>query len=246
MPITSREELKQYCLRALGAPVLEINVDDEQLEDRITDAIEHFRLYHYEGIEKLYLKHMVTQDDITNKWIPISPMVYGITRVLPIVTGSGSSKSLFDLQYQLRLNDLYDLSSTSIIYYNTVMSHLSLLDLILNGHIIYRFNRMQDRLYLDLDWTADVEIGHYVIVECYRALDPTEFEKIWREPWLKHYVTAQFKKQWATNLKKFSGMQLPGGVTIDGDALYTEAMSEIKELEDDLMTKSSPLEFFMG
>ena len=98
MAITSREELKQYCLRALGAPVLEINVDDEQLEDRITDAIEHFRLYHYEGIEKLYLKHMVTQSDITNKWIPISPMVYGITRVLPIVTGSGSSKSLVDLR----------------------------------------------------------------------------------------------------------------------------------------------------
>jgi len=246
MAITNREELKQYCLRALGSPVLEINVDDEQLEDRITDAIEHFRLYHYEGIEKLYLKHMVTQDDITNKWIPISPMVYGITRVLPIVTGSGSSKSLFDLQYQLRLNDLYDLSSTSIIYYNTVMSHLSLLDLILNGHIVYRFNRMQDRLYLDLDWTADVEIGHYVIVECYRALDPTEFIKIWSEPWLKHYITAQFKKQWGVNLKKFSGMQLPGGVTIDGDALYTEAMNEIKELEDDLMNKSSPLEFFLG
>jgi hypothetical protein len=173
-------------------------------------------------------------------------MVYGITRVLPIVTGSGSSKSLFDLQYQLRLNDLYDLSSTSIIYYNTVMSHLSLLDLILNGHIVYRFNRMQDRLYLDLDWTADVEIGHYVIVECYRALDPNEFVKIWREPWLKHYVTAQFKKQWGANLSKFTGMQLPGGVTIDGGAMYDQAMNEIKELEDDLMTKSSPLEFYMG
>jgi hypothetical protein len=105
---------------------------------------------------------------------------------------------------------------------------------------------MQDRLYLDLDWTADVEIGHYVIVECYRALDPNEFVKIWREPWLKHYVTAQFKKQWGANLSKFTGMQLPGGVTIDGGAMYDQAMNEIKELEDDLMTKSSPLEFYMG
>lgn len=246
MPITTREELKQYCLRALGAPVLEINVDDEQLEDRITDAMEHFRLYHYEGIEKLYLKHLITSTDVSNKFIPISSMVYGITRVLPIGSGSGSSKSLFDLQYQLRLNDLYDLSSTSVIYYNTVMSHLSLLDLILNGHIVYRFNRMQDRLYLDLDWTSDVTVGNYVIVECYRALDPDVFVKIWNEPWLKHYITAQFKKQWGVNLKKFSGMQLPGGVTIDGDALYTEAMNEIKELEDDLLNKSAPLEFYLG
>lgn len=246
MAVSTREGLKQYALRALGAPVLEINVANEQLEDRIDEAIDYFRLYHYDGIEKVYLKHQITQTDIDNKYIPINDLVYGVSRVLPIASGTSTSKSLFDLQYQLRLNDLYDLTSTSIVYYNIVMNHLATLDLILNGHPIYRFNRLQNRLYLDVDWTMDVEVGHYVIVECYRALDPSEFAKMWNEPWLKHYVTALFKKQWAVNIKKFSGLQLPGGVTLDGDKLYDEATGEIKDLEDEIMNKSAPLEFFLG
>lgn len=246
MAVTSREQLKQYCLRNLGAPVLEINVDDDQLEDRIDEALDFFRLYHYDGIEKVYLKHQITETDITNKYIPMSPMVFGVSRVLPIAYGAANSKNLFDLQYQLRLNDLYDLTSTSIIYYTTVMQHLSLLDLMLNGHIMWRFNRFQDRMYLDIDWNNDVKPGMYVIVECYRALDPNEYTRLWGEPWLKHYVTALFKKAWGTNLKKFSGMQLPGGVTIDGDKLYDEAVSEMKDLEDELMNKAAPLDFFLG
>lgn len=246
MAVNSRQSLKEYCLRALGAPVLEINVDDDQLEDRIDEALEFFRLYHYDGIEKFYLKHKITQTDITNKYIPVSPLVYGVTRVLPIVSGAASSKNIFDLQYQLRLNDLYDLTSTSVIYYSTVMSHLSMLDMVLNGHIIYRFNRYQDRLYLDINWDYDVRENEYIIVECYRALDFDAYVRLWSEPWLKHYVTALFKRAWATNLKKFSGMQLPGGVTIDGQALYEEAQSEIKDLEDELVNKAAPLEFFLG
>lgn len=246
MAVTSREQLKQYCLRNLGAPVLEINVDDDQLEDRIDEALDFFRLYHYDGIEKVYLKHQITETDIANKYIPMSPMVFGVSRVLPIAYGAANSKNLFDLQYQLRLNDLYDLTSTSIIYYTTVMQHLSLLDLMLNGHIMWRFNRFQDRMYLDIDWNNDVKPGTYVIVECYRALDPNEYTRLWGEPWLKHYVTALFKKAWGTNLKKFSGMSLPGGVTIDGDKMYDEAVNEMKDLEDDLMNKAAPLDFFLG
>lgn len=246
MAVTSRELLKQYCLRNLGAPVLEINVDDDQLEDRIDEALDFFRLYHYDGIEKVYLKHQITETDITNKYIPMSPMVFGVSRVLPIAYGAANSKNLFDLQYQLRLNDLYDLTSTSVIYYTTVMQHLSLLDLMLNGHIMWRFNRFQDRMYLDIDWNNDVKPGTYVIVECYRALDPNEYTRLWGEPWLKHYTTALFKKAWGTNLKKFSGMQLPGGVTIDGDKMYDEAVNEMKDLEDDLMNKAAPLDFFLG
>ena len=244
--VTSRNALKQYCLRDLGAPVVEINVDDDQLEDRIDEAVEFFRLYHYDGIERVYLKHQVTPQDKINKYIPLSPLVYGVVRVLPIATGTGSSKNIFDLQYQLRLNDLYDLSSTSIIYYTMVMSHLSLLDMTLNGKIIFRHNRLQEKLYLDIDWDMDVQVGEHLMVECYRALDPAEYTKMWNEPWLKHYTTALFKRSWATNLKKFSGMQLPGGVTIDGDKLYDEARSEMKELEEELMNKSAPLDFFMG
>jgi hypothetical protein len=318
MSVASREQLKQYALRALGAPVLEINVDDDQLEDRLDEALDYWRLYHYEGIEQIYMKHQIRASEITlgssnassfqiadkirgmtsgaiaevtrengrestgtsllvknvvgnfvtnetitndngvtstfssillgeydNRYIEVPDLVYGVTKVLSIGQAS-SSKNIFDLQYQLRLNDLYDLTSTSIIYFKTVMSHLALLDLELNGHTSFRFNRTQNRLYLDINWQQDVQFGDYIIIQGYRALDPTTWTKVWNEPWLKHYVTALFKKQWATNLKKFSGIQLPGGVTLDGDKLYDEANTEIKELEDELQSKSAPLDFFLG
>ena len=321
MAVASRDQLKQYCLRALGHPVVEINADEDQLEDRLDEALEYWRVYHPDGIEKVYTKFninaseiklttsvaanfalaeivvggtsgakakvqrettrvstgttllvthvegtFVTGETITGassgvtavlgtpactlgvwdkKYITTPDLVYGITRILPFSQAS-SSKSLFDLQYQLRLNDLYDLTSTSIIYYKTVMSHLALLDLELNGHPMFRFNRRNSKLYLDINWEADVALGDYVVVECYRALDPAEATKVWDEAWLKHYVTALFKKQWATNIKKFSGIQLPGGVTLDGDKLYDEATGEVKELEDELQNKSAPLEFFLG
>ena len=126
------------------------------------------------------------------------------------------------------------------------MSHLALLDLELNGHQGYRFNRLNGRLYLDANWATDFILGDYIIVQSYRAMDPTTWSKVYNEPWLKHYVSALFKRQWGTNLKKFSGIQLPGGVTLDGDKLYAEATTEIKELEDDLQNKSAPLDFFLG
>ena len=317
---TSREGLKQYCLRDLGAPVLEINVDDDQLEDRIDQALDYWRLYHYEGIEQIYLKVQIKASRITlttnnaesfgleqpivgatsgatatvtrentvassgntllvknvvgtfvagetitsgavtatlgsgtpctlgeydKKYVDIPDSGYGVQKVLSIGQAS-SSKNIFDLQYQLRLNDLYDLTSTSIIYFKTVMAHLALLDLELNGHTLYRFNRLQNRLYLDINWATDVQFGDYIIVQAYRALDPTEFSKVWNENWIKRYTTAQFKRQWGTNLKKFTGLQLPGGVTLDGDKLYAEAMNEIQTLEDELQNKSAPLEFFLG
>ena len=243
--VTSREGLKQYALRALGAPVVEINADEDQLEDRLDEALEYWKQYHYDGIERIYLKHTVTSDDITNQYIPIADAVYGITRVIP-VSQTSSSKNLFDIQYQLRLHDLYDLTSTSIIYYKTVMAHIALLDMELNGPQMFRFNRLQNRLFLDLKWGTDVAAGNIIVCEAYRAMDPEAFTKVYNEQWLKHYVTALFKRQWATNIKKFSGIQLPGGVTLDGDKLYDEAQGEIKELEDELQNKSAPLEFFLG
>lgn len=321
MAVASREQLKQYALRALGAPVLEINVDNTQLEDRLDEALDYFNLYHYEGVEQMYLKHMINASlltvtnsagipaislklinaqggtcevirqwnklstetvwtvknvqgtwttvgseikdvanqsgpvlglvgsmilgEIDNKYITTPDYVYGVTKILNIGQAS-SSKNIFDLQYQLRLNDLYDLTSTSIVYYKTVMSHLAMLDLELNGHPLYRFNRMQNRLYLDVNWETDVIVGDYILIQGYRALNPADFTKVYGEPWLKHYTTALFKRQWAINIKKFSGLQLPGGVTLDGDKLYVEATKEIADLEDELRTKSAPLDFFLG
>jgi hypothetical protein len=246
MAVTTRQTLIDYCLRALGEPVVEINIDDQQVEDRIDEAIEYFRQYHYDGIEKIYLKYQVTSDDVTSKSIPLNDLIYGVTRVFPVAAGTSTSKSIFDLQYQLRLNDLYDLTSTSVIYYSMVMSHLALLDLTLNGHPLYRFNRLTNRLYIDENWVENIPAGSFILVECYRALDPAVAPRMYNENWLKHYATALIKKQWATNLKKFQGLQLPGGVSIDGDKLYAEAQDEIKDLENDLMNKSAPLEFMMG
>lgn len=318
--VRSRQEFAEYCLRDLGAPVLEINVADEQLEDRIDEALEFWRLYHPEGIEKIYMKQLIrastltidseignqfhtnmiitgqtsgakarvthqrdlyssgttiyvrgitgtfvdgeviTSDNITaqlvaenavflgeidKKYIETNDLVYGVTRILPF-SGTSTSKSMFDLQYQLRLNDLYDLASTSVIYYSQVMGHLSLLDQVLNGKPMFDFNRLQNRIYPRINWEYDIEPGEWMVVEAYRALDPAEFSRLWNEEWLKRYGVALIKRQWGTNLKKFGGLQLPGGVTLDGPTIYNEAMEEIKELKDELMTKSSPLEFFMG
>ena len=245
MAVASREALKQYALRALGAPVLEINVDEDQLEDRLDEAIEYWHQYHSEGVERVYLKHEVTQDDIDNKYVPVNDLVYGITRVIPI-SQTQSSKNLFDIQYQLRLHDLYDLTSTSIIYYQNVMNHIALLDMQLNGPQMFRFNRLQNALYIDFNWQQDVAVGNMIVFEAYRILDPQVYTRVYNEPWLKHYVTALFKRQWAINIKKFSGIQLPGGVTMDGNALYDEAINEIKDLEEELRTKSAPLDFFLG
>ena len=246
MSVTSRSGLIEYCLRALGEPVVEINIDEGQVEDRVDEAIEYFRQYHFDGIEKVYLRHVITQQNIDDKYIEVPDLIYGITKVFPVASGTSTSKSIFDLQYQLRLNDLYDLTSTSVMYYTQVMSHLALLDMTLNGHPLYRFNRLSNKLYIDTVWQEKMEVGNYILVECYRAMDPETAVRMYNETWLKHYTTALIKKQWAINLKKFSGMQLPGGVSIDGPALYAEAMTEIKELEDEMLNKSAPLEFFLG
>lgn len=246
MAVNTRQGLIEYCLRELGEPVVEINIDDQQIEDRIDEAIEYWRQHHYDGVEKVYLKHQVTEEDVTNKWIPINDLIYGVTRVFPIASGTSTSKSIFDLQYQLRLNDLYDLTSTSVIYYSQVMSHLALIDLTLNGKQLYRFNRLTNKLHIDESWNDNIAPGTFILVECYRVLDPVDAPRMYGEQWLKHYVTALLKKQWATNMKKFQGLQLPGGVTIDGDKLYAEAKEEIDKLETDLRDKSAPLEFFMG
>lgn len=246
MAVSSRQGLIDYSLRALGAPVIEINVAEEQIEDRVDEALEFWNINHWDGSERTYYAYKVTQTDITNKYIPLPDHVFGVARVFPIRGAQTAAKNIFDLQYQLRLNDLYDLTSTSIIYFTSVMSHLSLLDHFLNGHVLYRFNRLQNRIHLDVDWKNDIAVDDWVLIDCYKAMDPASFPRVWGEPWLKHYVTALIKKQWGANLKKFSGLQLPGGVSLDGDSIYNEGVNEANALEEELIGKSAPLEFFAG
>jgi hypothetical protein len=313
---TTRATFKDYCKRRLGWPVIDINVDDDQVEDRIDDALQFFEDYHFDGVEKLYMKHKITQADIERRWIYCPDPVIFVTGIFPF-DDSNSSINMFDLRYQLRLHDLYDFTSVSYVSYEITMQHIRSLQLLFSGTPQFRFNRKQNKIFLDIDWTRDLEVGEYVIVECYRALrpdtvtltgtissnttantvtgtgtlfdqelvendmifingqelqvrtidSPTSFElaspvssniagasitksgvsDVWNDRFLKKYATALIKLQWGNNLSKFSGITMPGGVTLDGVRIAEEAREEISKLEEDMYQYNSlPSEIFTG
>jgi len=246
MAVTNREEFKQYALRALGAPIVDVDITDEQMEDRIDEAIAFFQEYCVDGVVKMYLKHQLTATDMTNQYITIPDHVWGITGIFPLANTTANKPNIFDLQYQLRMNDLRDLTSTSLIYYSQVMSHISLIDFLLTKGKAIRWNRLTDKLYIDADWGTSFVEGTWLIIECYAALDPAESPKFWDNRIFKEYVIALFKKQWAQPLKKFNNISLPGGITVSGQEMYDEAVSELKEIEDDVINNGGPLEFMMG
>ena len=250
----TRETLKQYCLRALGQPVIEINVDDDQLEDRIDEAVQYFQQYHYDGIRRTYLKYQyteadkaritsdvsesVTKNSVTSTWkegqgyIVVPDSVISVINIFPF--SNKGNLNLFDVRYQMRLNDLYDFSSTSIINYDTVLRHLDFLDHILVGEKPMRFNQHDNRLYIDMDWTNDLQVGEYIVIEAYRKLDPATYTDVFNDIYLKRYTTALFKKQWGANLSKFGGVQMIGGVTLNGQQIYMEAMQDVEKLETEI------------
>jgi hypothetical protein len=313
---TTRAEFKTYCLRRLGFPVIEINVDDDQVDDRIDDALAFFNDYHYDGTEKIFMKHRITQEDIDRRWIHCPEAVTFVTNVFPF-DDSNSSINMFDLRYQLRLHDLYDFTSVSYVSYEMTMQHIQTLNLLFSGKPQFRFNRHQNKLFLDIDWSSDREVGEYVIVECYRKLQPdsatltgtvtctntsntvtgtaTVFDReilendvlviggeekqvrhilspteltlyspvssnktsvslvktglsdVWNDRFLKKYATAKIKYQWGSNLSKFAGIQMPGGVTLDGVRIMQEAQAEIDKIEEEMYTMSSlPSEILTG
>jgi len=314
---TTRAQFKDYCLRRLGWPVIQINVDDDQVEDRIDDALQFFHDYHFDGCEKLYMKHQITQTDIDRRWIYCPDAVIAVTGVLPF-DDSNSSINMFDLRYQLRLHDLYDFTSVSYVSYEITMQHIRTLNLLFSGTPQFRFNRHQNKVMLDIDWSRDVKPGKYVIVECYRKLDPdtitltgtitgntssntligtstlfdqeviendfitlsngqeiqirkinspTEIEivnslsanvsgvtatkagvsDVWDDRFLKQYATAKIKYQWGSNLSKFAGIQMPGGVTLDGPRIMEEAQREIDKIEEEMQSYNVlPNDFMMG
>ena len=244
--VTSREQLKEYCLRRLGAPVIEINVDGDQVEDRIDDAFQFYREYHYDAVEKVYLKHLITAEDITNQYLTMSDAITGIERVFPFMNKS-TGTNIFDIKYQILINDLYTLMSTDLIYYTAVRQELELINQLLVGQKPIRFNRNMNRLYIDMDWAADVVPGTYIIVDCWRILDPDTFTDVYNDMMLKKYATALIKRQWGENLKKFQGVQLPGGVTINADQIYQDAIAEITQIEAEMQSRFElPVDFFTG
>ena len=270
---TTKATFKSYCLRALGDGVIDINISDDQADDRIDEALQYFAQYHYDGIEKMYLKHLVTSDEVTrarantdttgtdtadnsitatwkegNNFIPLPSAVISVLQVWPLSdTGAGSS-NMFDVRYQLRLNDMFDLSSTSIMHYQMTMDNLDLIEHILVGETPIRFNQHQNRLYIDADWENDfVADIDYIVVECYRKLDPTTYTDIYDDIFLKRYATSLIKKQWGANLSKFSGVTMLGGVTMNGETLYTQALEEQNKLEEEIhLAFELPVNYMIG
>jgi hypothetical protein len=244
--VTSREELRDYCLRRLGAPVIEINVDDDQVEDRIDDAFQFYREYHFDAVEKVYLKHQITAQDLANQYIPVPDAVVGVERILPF-TNRSDGTNIFSIRYQILINDLYSLMSTNLIYYYQVKQELELINQVLVGIKPIRFNRHMNRLYIDQSWPDDVPEGSFIIVECWRILDPDTYRDVYNDMFLKRYCTALIKRQWGENLKKFQGVQLPGGVTINADQIYQDALEEIKQIEAEMQSRFElPVDFFTG
>ena len=244
--VTTREQLKDYCLRRLGAPVIEINVDDDQIEDRIDDAFQFYREYHFDAVEKVYLKHQMTAEDISNQYITVPDLVVGVERILPF-TNRSDGTNIFSIRYQILLNDLYSLMSTNLIYYYQVKQELELINQVLVGVKPIRFNRHMNRLYVDMSWPEDADVGTWIIIECWRILDPDTYRDVYNDMFLKRYCTALFKRQWGENLKKFQGVQLPGGVTINADQIYQDAIAEITQIESEMQSRFElPVDFFTG
>jgi hypothetical protein len=234
---TSRSEFKSYCLRKLGAPVIEINVDDDQVEDRIDEALKYYWDYHFDGTERIYYKHQVTANNISQGYITLPENIIGAVRIFD-VSGSMVTNNIFDIRYQIALNDMYTLTSVSMVPYYMAFQHIQLLEQLLVGQQPIRYNRHNDKLYVDMNWDK-VNEGSFLIVEAYQILDPDEYTDAWSDRWLTRYATALIKKQWGNNLTKFTGMQLPGGVQFNGDRIYNDAVAEIEQMEKDMATSYS-------
>ena len=246
---STRQGLIDYCLRQLGDPVIEINVDPDQQEDRVDEALQYYQDIHSDATLRSYVKHELTSDDITNGYIPLSTNVTYVTRLFPLHDNI-TSKNFFDVKYQLSLNDFFDLQTYigDMAYYEQMQQYLTLIDMRLTGTPQVRFSRKQNRLYIDGDLDGeDLKAGDYIIAEVYEIIDGNSFSAIWNDRWLKEYTTALIKRQWGQNLIKFEGMQLPGGVTINGRQLYEDAIQDIERLKEELrMEHEFPADFFVG
>ena len=265
----SKTELKQYCLRQLGAPVLEINVADEQIDDLMDDALQYFQERHFDGVERMYLKHQLTQDEVdrgqasneadstntvgivttsatstsisgygttvtnwyeNSNFLQVPDSVIGIEKVFKF-DSSTISTGMFSIKYQLFLNDLYQFSSHDLLQYAMTKTYLEDIDRLLTTDKQIRFNQRQDRLYLDIDWSAE-DKDNWLVIECFRIVDPDSFTGIYNDSFLKRYLTALIKRQWGQNLIKFTGVKLPGGIELNGRQIYDDAQVELDKIQE--------------
>ena len=233
----SRVAFKEYCLRSLGKPVININVDDDQVEDRIDEALKYYADYHFDGSEKLFFKHQVTDEDKINKYITVPENIIGVVNIFDMGSALGTN-NMFNIRYQIALNDLYTLTSVSMVPYFMAMQHIQFLEYMLVGKQPIRYNRHMNKLYLDMDWDR-VDVGNYIIAEAYQVVDPQEFTDVWGDRWLARYCTQLIKKQWGNNMKKFKSMTMPGGVQFSGQEIYEEADLELQKLEKEMISSFS-------
>lgn len=268
---STRQELIDYCKRKLGAPVLEINVADEQIDDLVDDAIQFFQERHFDGVYPTFYKYKVTQADIdrgragysssstskvgiastsvttnivgtattfsyfeNSNFLQMPPNIIGVNKIFTFDGANTITHNMFSVKYQLFLNDIYYWGTTELLSYAMVKTYLEDLDFLLNTHKQIRFNKRQDRLYLDIDWSS-VSLDQYFVIDCYSTLDPNDYSRVWNDSFLKPYLTALIKRQWGQNMMKFTGVKLPGGVELNGRQMYDDAQREI----DILMEKMS-------
>jgi hypothetical protein len=245
----SRTTLIDYCLRNLGSPVLEVNVDPDQLEDRVDEAIQYYQNFHSDATLRTFLKHQVTSTDVTNEYITLSASVQNITKMFN-VHGSAMSRNFFDIKYQMHLNDMRQMHGFigELAYYEQMQQYLSTLDMKLNGTPQVQFSRMQNRLYIHGEFQdGDLKAGDYLVAEIYEKINPDTFTNVYNDLWLKEYTTALIKRQWGANLMKFEGMQLPGGVMINGRQLYDDGEGDIARLRESIrLEHEMPTDFFVG
>ena len=243
---TTRATLQDHCLRSLGAPVIEINVDEDQIEDRTDDAIQFYQSWHSDAVERTYLKHELTATDITNSYITVSDNITSVVRMLKINSTAGNA--LFDVGYHMRLNDVFMSSGmmSSIQTYEQKLQHLSLVEHQLNTEEHLRFNRHMNRLHMD-EGFGDLVVGQFIVIEVYQIVDPGTYADVYNDMHLKKYLTALIKRQWGANMMKFDGFQLPGGITMNGRQMFDDAIEEIKELEEEVkLAWMTPDNFIMG
>ena len=247
---TSRATLIDYCKRRLGEPVIEVNVDEDQLEDRVDEALQYYQEYHSDATVRTFLKHEVTADDVSNEFIPIASNILFVSRLLPLTSSFNTSRNFFDIKYQMMLNDIADLMNFAgdLAYYEQMQQYLSVLDMKLNGHPQTQFARRQNRLYIFGDFAdQDIKAGDFLLAEVYTIIDPSTHTSIFNDMFVKEYTTALIKQQWGMNLIKFEGMQLPGGVVLNGRQLYDDATSEIETLRQRVRDEHElPADFFVG
>jgi len=260
----SRQQLIDYCLRRLGAPVLEINVDDDQIDDLVDDALQYFQERHFDGVERMYLKYKLSQEDLdrgkakgtngvgivtttststnisgygtvtsnfyeTSNFIQVPDSVIGIEKVFKFDTSSISG-GMFSIKYQLFLNDLYYFNSVELLQYAMTKTYLEDIDFLLTTDKQVRYNKRQDRLYLDIDWGAQT-VDTFLVLDCYRILDPNTYTNVYNDSFLKKYLTSLIKRQWGQNLIKFRGVKLPGGIELNGREIYEDAERELESIK---------------